>query len=45
MPKCTANQMEFGRLGCRVVEANFEGGAISFDGGVMLLRQRDNKLK
>lgn len=45
MPKCTAEQMTFGRLGRRVVEANFEGGAISSDGGVMLLRQMDNKLK
>lgn len=45
MPKCTVNQMTFGRLGRRFVEANFEGGAISSDGGVMLLRQMDNKLK
>jgi len=37
--------MTFGRLGRRFVEADFEGGAISTDGGVMLLRQMDNKLK
>ena len=44
MPKCTANQIDFGRLGRRVVEANFEGGALSSDGGLMLLRQVDRKI-
>lgn len=43
MPKCTADQMDFGRLGRRVIEANFEGGALSSDGGLMLLRQADRK--
>lgn len=42
MSKCTANQMTFGRLGRRAVEANFESGAISSDGSAMLLRQMDN---
>lgn len=44
MPKCTADQIEFGRLGRRVVEANFEGGAISSDGGLLLLREVDQRL-
>ena len=44
MPKCTADQMSFGRLGRRVIEANFEGGAISSDGGLMLLRQVDRRV-
>lgn len=44
MPKCTADQMKFGHLGRRVIEANFRGGAISSDGGVMLLRQMDRRL-
>jgi len=44
MPKCTADEMEFGRLWRRVIEANFQGGAISSDGGVMLLRQMDRRL-
>jgi len=44
MPKCTAETMEFGRLGRRVIEANFQGGAISSDGGLMLLRQGDRCL-
>jgi hypothetical protein len=40
MPNCTRKQMKFGRLGRRVIEANFEGGALSSDGGLMLLRQK-----
>lgn len=41
MPKCTAQNLSFGRLGRRVIEANFSGGALSSDGGLMLLRQVD----
>jgi hypothetical protein len=44
MPKCTANEMDFGRLGRRVIEADFSGGAIGSDGGVMLLRQVDRRI-
>lgn len=44
MPNCTGQQMLFGRLGRREIEANFQGGAISTDGGVMLLRQMDRRL-
>lgn len=44
MPKCTADQMSFGCLGRRVIEANFQGGALSSDGGLMLLRQVDRKI-
>jgi hypothetical protein len=44
MPKCTADEMGFGRLGRRQIEANFEGGALSSDGGLMLLRQVDRKI-
>ena len=44
MPKCTADQMGFGRLGRRLIEANFEGGALSSDGGLMLLRQVDRRI-
>jgi hypothetical protein len=36
--------MQFGRLGRRQIEANFEGGALSSDGGLMLLRQVDRKI-
>lgn len=44
MPKCTADELGFGRLGRRMIEANFEGGALSSDGGLMLLRQVDRKI-
>lgn len=44
MPNCTADEMNFGHLGRRVIEANFQGGAISSDGGFILLRQLDRRL-
>lgn len=44
MPKCTAYELDFGRLGRRVIEANFEGGALSSDGGLMLVRQVDRRI-
>lgn len=44
MPNCTGQQMLFGRLGRREIEANFCGGAISSDGGLMLVRQIDRKI-
>lgn len=33
--------MQFGRIGRKLIEANFEGGEIGSDGGLMLLRQTD----
>jgi Transposase DDE domain group 1 len=44
MPKCTDATVGFGRLGRRVIEANFEGGDISSDGGVLLLRRVDERI-
>lgn len=44
MPKCTADGMGFGCVGRRVIEANFGGGAISSDGGVLLVRQVDRRI-
>lgn len=44
MPKCTADRIEFGRLGRRVIEANFDGGDISADGGLLLLHQVDERI-
>jgi hypothetical protein len=44
MPKWTTDEMTFGRLGRRVIEAHFQGGAISSDGGLMPLRQLDRRL-
>ena len=44
MPKCTDEAIEFGRVGRRVVQAAFDGGDIVSDGGVLLLRQLDERL-
>ena len=44
MPKCTTEEMKFGRIGRRIVEANFAGGALSSDGGLMLLREVDRRV-
>ena len=44
MPNCTRGEMKFGRLGRCPIEANFEGGALSSDGGLMLLRQVDRRI-
>lgn len=44
MPKCTADELGFGREGRRRIEANFAGGSISSDGGLMLLRQVDRRI-
>lgn len=44
MPKCTTEEMKFGRIGRRLVEANFAGGALSSDGGLMLLREVDRRV-
>ena len=44
MPKCTDETVEFGRVGRRVVEASFDGGDIVSDGGVLLLKQVDDRL-
>jgi hypothetical protein len=44
MPKCTEDRIDFGRLGRRVIEADFSGGELSSDGGMMLLRQVDQRI-
>ena len=44
MPNCTADVIDFGHLKRLKIESNFQGGAISSDGGVMLLRQLDRRL-
>ena len=44
MPKCTDEAVEFGRVGRRVVQAAFDGGDIVSDGGVLLLKQLDERL-
>ena len=44
MPKCTDGPVRMGRVGRRVVEAAFDGGDIVSDGGVMLVRQVDERI-
>ena len=44
MPKCTDRRLEMGRVGRRVIEAAFDGGDIATDGGVVLLKQVNERL-
>jgi len=44
MTKCTASGLEFPRCQGRRVQADFSGGAITSDGGVVLLRPVDQRL-
>jgi hypothetical protein len=44
MPKCTDAKNDFGRFGRRIIEADFGGGDLSSDGGLLLLRQVDEHL-
>src|SRR3954469_4176589 len=44
MPKCTDGRGGFGRVGRRVIQANFDGGDISSDGGLLLLRRADERV-
>jgi Transposase DDE domain group 1 len=44
MPKCTKEKIDFGRFGRRLIEADFCGGDLSSDGGLLLLRQIDRHL-
>lgn len=44
MPNCTNEPIELGKVGRRVIEAGFDGGDIVSDGGVLLLRQVDQRI-
>jgi hypothetical protein len=44
MPDCTSKQIEFEPFKRRRVEANFDGGEVSSDGGVLLLRKLERRL-
>ncbi len=44
MPKCTQRQLDFGRVGRRIIQADFSGGDLSSDGGLLLLRQVDRRI-
>ena len=45
MTNCTATKIEFPAFKRRKIEAQFSGGAITSDGGVLLLRSIDQRLK
>jgi hypothetical protein len=44
MPDCNATQLEFAPFKRRQVSAEFSGGEVSSDGGVLLLRQLERRL-
>lgn len=44
MPDCTSKQLEFESFGRRRVEVSFDGGAVSSDGGLLLLRKLEHRL-
>jgi RimJ/RimL family protein N-acetyltransferase len=44
MPNCTVETMTLGKVGRRTIEASFDGGDISSDAGVLLLRQADERI-
>jgi hypothetical protein len=44
MPNCTASKLNFSPLKRRAVEVNFDGGFVSSDAGVLLLRELDRRL-
>jgi Transposase DDE domain group 1 len=45
MPDCTADEVEFSKLGRRKLQVNFGGGAVSSDGGLLLVREVDRCLR
>jgi hypothetical protein len=44
MPKCTEGKLEFGRIGRRLISAAFDGGDLSSDGGLLLLKRVDERI-
>jgi Transposase DDE domain group 1 len=44
MPDCTQVELSFPSFDRRKIEANFTGGSVSSDGGLLLLRQADRRL-
>lgn len=43
-PNCTATQVPFPKLGRRAIDVRFDGGDVSSDGGLLLLRQVERRL-
>ncbi len=44
MPKCTQGVISFSKVGRREVQAAFDGGDITSEGGLLLLREVDRQL-
>lgn len=44
MPNCTHAELTFPSFDRRKIEANFSGGDVSSDGGILLLREADRRL-
>ncbi len=44
MPMCTDGRIALGKVGRRAIEAAFDGGDLASDGGVVLLRQVDERI-
>jgi hypothetical protein len=45
MSDCTVDEVEFSKLGRRKLQVNFGGGEVSSDGGLLLVREIDRRLK
>jgi hypothetical protein len=45
MADCTVDEVEFSKLGRRKLQVNFGGGEVSSDGGLLLVREVDRRLK
>ena len=44
MPDCTVQEALFGRVGRRQVEVGFDGGEVSSDAGLLLIRKADEQI-
>ncbi len=44
MADCTVGEVSFSKLGRREIDVRFDGGAVSSDGGLLLLRQVEKRL-
>lgn len=44
MPECNEGKIAFGWVGRRVIEGGFNGGDLSSDGGLMLLKRTDERI-
>lgn len=45
MTNCTQTRFDFPALKRRKIEAEFSGGDVTSDGGVLLLREMDRRLR